>query len=241
MPTLLFILSHWSWMLSISIFHLPMWKRILSNSCSRIWQSIFASSYKFFPQIANSCLSFIKVFNFSNYFSSFTWFSFINSLASISNLTSTNVISTSVPSMLSRTWGSYLKKNQQLVFKNQIDGKINLNTLCEFNCVHYFLGMMIKEKLEEENTLELIGCGICSREILGLEVHCAFLWIWKVMLQLLSYCFAPSKIQPFHHPYYTTNPPTFPLTFVSFSPIVSSMFCWFFASHAWNPSMFPHP
>jgi hypothetical protein len=166
-----------------------MWKSILSNSCSRIWQSIFASSYKVFPQIKIFCLSFIKVFIFSSYFSSFTWFS-----SSISNLTSTNVVSTSIPSMLPGTWGSYLKINQQLVFKNQIDGKINLNTLCEFNCVHYFLGMMIKDKSKEENTLELIRCGICSIKIPGLEVHYVFFWIWEVMLQLLSYCFAPSEI-----------------------------------------------
>jgi hypothetical protein len=35
--------------------------------------------------------------------------------------------------------------------------------------------MMIKDKLEKENTLELIACGICSKEIPGLQAYCVFL------------------------------------------------------------------
>lgn len=37
---------------------------------------------------------------------------------------------------------------------------------------------MIKDKLKKENTLELIGCGICSREIHGPEAYCPFFGIW---------------------------------------------------------------
>ncbi len=162
-----------------------MFKNLVVNLCFII-QS--------FPLNAIFCFFSTKVFNFSNYFSSFTWLSFINSLPSISDLASIDVVSTSLPFMLPRTWGSYLKKNQQSIFNNQIDGRINLNTLCEFNCVHYFVGMMIKDKLEEENTLELIGCGICWKEIPWIEAYYAFLWIWEMMFQLLSYYFAPSKI-----------------------------------------------
>jgi hypothetical protein len=86
----------------------------------------------------------------------------------------------------------------------------------------------------------LIACGICSKEIHGLQAYCVFLWIWKVLLQLPSYYFAPSKIQPFNHPYCTAKPPTFLKTSISFPPIVSRMICWFFASHAWSPWVSPH-